>query len=118
MRYLPGLLTCTVLAIAHATAASLGHVYTFDHKSPQSDRHPQTTSPEAARLIFAQRLGLSRYYSLNIADNLTLQQLNDFGAQRARLFGSDEEALKPAKLLVLVDGVLEPEGVLIDIRSI
>ncbi|KAI9719983.1 MAG: hypothetical protein M1812_003108 [Candelaria pacifica] len=111
MRILLGIITFTIFGYTKA-ASSTGLVYTFDLKSPHSVRDPQTTSPGTARLILAQRLGLSQYHSLNGVDDLTLQQLNAFGGERACLFGDDEGATAPAKLLVLVDGVQEPDDIL------
>ncbi len=109
MRILLGILTFTIFEYTQA-AASTGFLYTFDRKSPQPEPTPQTASPETARLIIAQRLDLSQYHSLSSIDDLTLQQLNAFGGEPARFFG-DEDATTPAKLLVLIDGVQEPEGI-------
>lgn len=109
MRILLGILTSTLFGYTQA-ASSTGFLHTFDRKSPQSDPNPQTASPETARLILAQRLGLSQYHSLSGIDDLTLQQLNAFGGEPTRFFG-DEDATTPAKLLVLIDGVQDPEGI-------
>ncbi|KAI9698472.1 MAG: hypothetical protein M1836_004053 [Candelina mexicana] len=109
MRILLGFLASTILGCTQATS-STGFVYTYDRKSPHSNRDPQKASLDTARLILAQRLGLSQYHSLGGIDGLTLQQINAFGGERPRLLG-DVEAIKPAQLLVMVDGAQNPKEV-------
>ncbi|KAI9774458.1 MAG: hypothetical protein M1835_006042 [Candelina submexicana] len=107
MRILLGFLASTILGRTQA-ASSTGFVYTYDRKSPHPNRDPQKASLDTARLILAQRLGLSQYHSLGNIDDLTLQQIDAFGGERPRLLG-DVEAIKPAQLLVMVDGAQNPK---------
>src|SRR3954470_16248423 len=84
MRLSSSFIAASLASIASTvTAAStVAQVYIFDRVTeapPSTDLH--TVAPEDARLIFAQRLGLDRFYTLNDADERLIQQLNSFGRQ-------------------------------------
>lgn len=67
-------------------------------------------SPSEARLIFAQRLGLSTYHSLGGASDSTLELLNEYGGQQQPLFHDEHSQAQPNKLLAIVEGVESPKG--------
>ncbi|KAJ9669100.1 hypothetical protein H2201_000926 [Coniosporium apollinis] len=88
------------------TSGPAGLVYTYDpadsHSHAASD--PQSVTPETARLIFAQRAGLSHSYSLQDAGEREIQQINELGSPRQQLFGGEPED-EGRRIFVLVDGV-------------
>jgi hypothetical protein len=102
MRLYTGLLV-PLLASA-ASAIPDAKVYLFQDGEWSKTSNPPTLSPEEARLVFAQRLGVSQYHSLADASEDALSYINQFGGHQDRLFeaGSDEET---TELLLFVDGV-------------
>jgi hypothetical protein len=112
MRALTTILTASAIGIAWAEPEA--SVYFFDKvhiaRAP-SDSIP-STSPQAARLLLAQRLGLSQYHSLKDADEYTLQALNQFRDTQHPLFSSKNNDERIGKLLVVVEGVEAPGGAL------
>lgn len=97
---------------AARTPGPAGLVYTYDpadsHSHAASD--PQSVTPETARLIFAQRTGLSYSYSLQDAGEREIQQINEFGSPRQQLFGGKPED-EARRIFVLVDGVQDMNGI-------
>lgn len=89
-----------------AAAATNGHVFTFDG----SDKHAAPASspidPETARLILAQRLGLSRFHSIKDADAAVIKSINTYGGRQQKLFGEDADTSR-AQLLVWLEGADE-----------
>lgn len=109
MKLLLGYFFASLIGGAHS-AASVASVYTFDSRPLQS---PSTStsdrvSPETARLILARRLELSQYHTLKGADDGTLQLLNEFGGSQERLLRVDQGYSGLGKLLVIVEGVQNP----------
>jgi len=79
-------------------------VYIFQGDEWPNASTPPTLTPEQARLVFAQRLGASRYHKLGDADERTLAYINKFGGNGDSLFheaGKD----KAAELVLIVEGV-------------
>jgi len=109
MKLLLGYVYAGLLGGAYA-GASVASVYTFDSRPPQSPPASvsDVVSPETARLILARRLGLSQYHTLKGADDETLQQLSKFGGTQQRLLGDDPGYSGLGKLLVIVEGVQNP----------
>lgn len=94
-------------AAARAYAASPeAHVY-LNAGSHDKGGKPPSISASDARLLFAQRLGLSQYHSLGDVDEKTLRLLNEYGDWPKSLLRSVQD---PRRLLVLVEGVQYPEG--------
>ncbi|KAF2118123.1 hypothetical protein BDV96DRAFT_610977 [Lophiotrema nucula] len=60
-------------------------------------------SPETARLVFAQRLGVSRYHSIKHVDEETVQHINKYGGPQQKLFREKHE--NPARVLIWIDDV-------------
>ena len=106
MKLLEGFL-CTALGACSVTAEAL--IYTSD-VPPASRAGTPSISPNTARLLFAQRLGLSQYHSLEGVDESTLDILNTYGGKQQQLFTDEEHTRSNDRLLLIVDGVTEPEG--------
>lgn len=99
-------------AVAQAYAASPeAHVYLSD-SGQQHHTKPPSISPHEARLLLAQRLGLSSYHSLGDASDSALERLNIYGGAQKELF-HEEQWQSPNLLLAVVEGVEHPEGMLI-----
>lgn len=95
-----------------AAAASSPRVYVQDLDAPAhlSTQTAPTLSADTARLIFAQRLGLSQYHSLKHADDDTIEYLNDFGGSRHQLFDDDQLSDGTKHIMVVVEGMKSTEG--------
>ena len=92
-------------ALVTAVSASLeASVYLLDSDRLPESSNPPTLSPEQARLVFAQRLGASKYHSLGDASASTLSYINKFGVERGSLFGDGLER-RTAEVLLIVEGV-------------
>ncbi|KAK7714600.1 hypothetical protein SLS57_007076 [Botryosphaeria dothidea] len=94
-----------------AAAASSPRVYVQDLDAPAhlSTQTAPTLSADTARLIFAQRLGLSQYHSLKHADDDTIEYLNDFGGSRHQLFDDDQLSDGTKHIMVVVEGMKSTE---------
>lgn len=90
--------------IGAASALSDASVYIFQGDEWPNTSTPPTLTPEQARLVFAQRLGASRYHRLGDADKRTLAYINSFGGDGELLFHDTRED-KVAELLLIVEGV-------------
>ena len=102
-----GLFWATVFLRAY-TVLGEALVYTSESLPRQTLVQPPSISPHTARLLLAQRLGLSQYHSLQDSDDLTLDILNTFGGEQQQIFAHDEEGFQGAeKLLLVVEGVDE-----------
>lgn len=100
-------------AILHQTCAfsPKAYVYTFDGSSKhQPTLESPSVLPTTARLLFAQRLGLSRFHSLDRADENTIGLINRFGGPREEIFIDGDERKPDQKVLVFVENVERPEG--------
>ncbi|KAL8732634.1 MAG: hypothetical protein Q9166_002609 [cf. Caloplaca sp. 2 TL-2023] len=106
MRLLSGL-SWAALLLAARTIASEAYIYISD--SPEVTT-PQALSPEATRLLLARRLGLSRYHSLEAADETTLKALNHFGGKQRALLSTDELWRDPQRNLVVIEDVGDVSG--------
>jgi len=99
-------LLCT--ASSTVNAASAAKVLYLDSNPDASTSPPardQIVSPDTARLILAQRLGVGQYHSVAGADEEAIQQINAFGSQQQALFGQDKHKDQVSRLLVMVEGV-------------
>lgn len=107
MKLLAGFLCIASGACAVAAEAL---IYTSDVPSPASRAGTPSISPNTARLLLAQRLGLSQYHSLEGADKSTLDILNTYGGKQQQLFAHEEHSRSNDRFLLIVDGVTKPEG--------
>jgi phage-related baseplate assembly protein len=94
----------TSLLLAGSAAAREAHVYLSDH----AIRDSSALSPETARLVFAQRLGLGQSQSIKQVDENTIEALNAFGGRPQKLFGQDDAHRQRA--LIMVEGVKDVKG--------
>jgi len=91
-----------------ASASSHGHVFLLDSTASLSASHHETIDPLSARLIFAERLGLSQFYEIEDGDEEVIRRINAFGGSKQRLLGSDSSTTTPTRVFILVDGVEKP----------
>jgi hypothetical protein len=87
-----------------ASAEPDATVYIFQGDELPSTSKPPTLSPEQARLVFAQRLGVAQYHGLEDASESTLSYINKFGGNRNSLF-LDSPKDKARELILIVEGV-------------
>lgn len=97
------------------SAERLAHVYNYDPTpwDPTAATLQQTSSSvraETARLILAQRLGISRYHSIKYPSDRQLEQINAFGGRQQKLFGADNPDRSRAHILVWLEDVEDAEG--------
>lgn len=89
-----------------AAAANTGHVFTFDGTKDHAAPASSPIDPETARLILAQRLGLSRFHSVKGADSEAIKNINTFGGRQQKLFGEQADTSR-AQLLVWLEDAEE-----------
>ncbi|KAF2705169.1 hypothetical protein K504DRAFT_460434 [Pleomassaria siparia CBS 279.74] len=89
-----------------ASALDHGYMFTYDpiaNSSPAPDSNYVT--PETARLILAQRLGLSRFHSIKNAKDEAIVELNAYGGRAQKLFSGEDRQRTNAHVLIWVEGV-------------
>lgn len=89
-----------------ATAAKNGHVFTFDGTNNHAAPASSPIDPETARLILAQRLGLSRFHTIKDADAEAIKNINTYGGKQRKLFGEEADTSR-AQLLVWLEDAEE-----------
>ena len=104
MKALAGLLWAGAIFEAYTVVGEV-LVYTSESGSRQTPAKPPSISPHTARLLFAQRLGLSQYHSLQDADDSTLDILNTYGGEQQQIFARENGGGE--KLLLIIEGVDE-----------
>jgi hypothetical protein len=87
---------------AASAASEQASVYIFQGSSSSPSSNPPTLTPEQARLVFAQRLGISQFHGLGDAKESTLSYINKFGGRREESLFEDEAQQDQAAELVLV----------------
>ena len=110
MKLLASLVWASLALRPHAVSEDAS-IYIQDHVSEVKSIAP-SISPNTARLLFAQRLGLSQYHEIGDADEKALDILNKYGGHQPSLFMADEESREQStdKLLFIIEGVEFPEG--------
>lgn len=88
-------------------AAGEALVYTSESWSRPAPAELPSISPNTARLLLAQRLGLSHYHSLQDADESTLDILTTYGGKQKQIFAHGDGFQDAEKLLLVVEGVDE-----------
>ena len=97
-------------ASAAASSSDVGRVYVWDSTTKGANKQlPSLVNPETARLIFAQRLGLSQFHNLKNANEEVIRQLNQYGGTPQQLFGRARES-NNAHAIIIVEGVENAEG--------
>jgi hypothetical protein len=108
MRLPTGLLLPLLAGAASAISDAKVYLFQDDEWSKPSD--PPVLSPEDARLVFAQRLGVSQYHSLDDAGEDTLAYINRFGGRQNRLFEAGRRDNKAAELVIFAEGASTKKG--------
>lgn len=111
MKILAGVIWASTALQAYTVSAQ-ALLYTSEPVEPLSKEGPPSISPNTARLLLAQRLGLSQYHSLDDANGATLHILNTFGGKQEQVFRDKEQVGGAEKLLLILDGVSNPKGIL------
>lgn len=93
-----------LLRLSHA--AFEAQIYLSDSAQAASAK-PPSISPNTARLLLAQRLGLAQYHELGDIADSELGILNNYGEDQEPLFAEQKAALP--KLLIL-EGIQHPGG--------
>ncbi|KAF2132917.1 hypothetical protein P153DRAFT_364176 [Dothidotthia symphoricarpi CBS 119687] len=98
-----------------AAAAKTGHVFVHD---PATRTSPQASSPSlnvgAAGLVLAQRVGLSRFYTINYQDPALVQQINVLSGPQQKLFGGEDADKSRAHVLVWLEDVEDATDIIKD----
>lgn len=92
----------SILLLAGATYAEVAHVILPDLTKSQVS--PRAVSPSDARLVFAQRLGLEEFHSLQNANEATIESLNLLGAKPEPLFSGKSLAEPQQSAIIVVEG--------------
>jgi len=90
--------------IGTASAVSDATVYLFQGDELPNTSNTPSLTPEQARLVFAQRLGTSKYHGLGDASESTISYINQFGGRQESLF-LDSAKDKASELVMIVEGV-------------
>ncbi|KAI4231367.1 MAG: hypothetical protein LQ349_005668 [Xanthoria aureola] len=98
-------LSCASLLLSAHALASDASIYLSDASDTPA---PQVLSPHATRLLLARRLGVSRYHSLEGADEPTLKTLNEFGGQQKSILSPDERWQDPQRNLIIIEDIENP----------
>ena len=106
MKALAGVFWASAALEAYAVVGE-ALVYTSESWSRRTPAEPPSISPHTARLLLAQRLGLSQYHSLHDVDDSTLDTLNTYGGEQQQIFARERTSHSSEKLLLVVDGVGE-----------
>lgn len=109
MKVLAGLLCVSTAFKAYFVSAE-AFIYTSDIPPHQPREDLPSVTPLTARLLLAQRLGLSQYHSLEDADESTIQILNNYGGKQQQIFAHEDRSEGTGKLLLVVEGVANPNG--------
>ncbi len=109
MRVHAGLIWANAALQTYA-ASHEASVYVFDKKIEPSNVQPPSVSPNTARLLLAQRLGLTQYHSLQEADDLAIEHLNALRGTQKPVFLDEGRDETPLKLLVIVEGWEDTKG--------
>ncbi|KAF2468070.1 uncharacterized protein BDR25DRAFT_344386 [Lindgomyces ingoldianus] len=98
------------LLYCSASASRAGHAFLYD---PKTTAASQQVTPETARLILAQRLGLSQFHSIKHANDEVIEQLNAYGGRPQRPFG-DDSFRNWAHALVWIEDVRDVAAIIKD----
>lgn len=109
MRSLTNLLWASA-ALEACSVSAQALVYTSEQVTAPPKDGPPSISPITARLLLAQRLGLSQYHSLDDAEDSTLGILNTYGGGQQQIFDDGEQAAGDKKFLLIIEGAAEPKG--------
>ncbi|TGO61761.1 hypothetical protein BOTNAR_0124g00130 [Botryotinia narcissicola] len=100
--FLLPLLASTVCA---ASDSALAYILEGQQK-PNNLISPPALSPNEARLVLAQRLGVSQFHDVGSVGSEAIKYINKFGGQLKSLF-NDAPKDRAAELVIIVEGVSE-----------
>ncbi len=105
-------LICSGLILQVDAISPKAYIYTSSNgEYTSSSTEARPISPITTKLLLAQRLGLSQYYSLEGADEATIEILNGFTSPQEQLFlDGIETKRRERKLLAIVENVEQFEG--------
>ncbi|KAF1992613.1 hypothetical protein K402DRAFT_345077 [Aulographum hederae CBS 113979] len=106
------LLASLALAACAIAADDAARVYLFD-PIDLPKQAPSSLDPNTARLIFAHRLGISQFHTLQDVSAEALGHINTFGGHQQRLLGQDAQNNQAhSRPLIVVEGVADPEDII------
>ncbi|KAF2013553.1 hypothetical protein BU24DRAFT_424550 [Aaosphaeria arxii CBS 175.79] len=105
------------LFISASAASKAGHVFVYDPASAKAAPLQSSVTPETARWILAQRLGVSQFHSIDDPSEEAIEQLNAYSGRTQTLLGGDnsnERDLSEARVLVWIDDVEDASAIISD----
>lgn len=96
--------------LSHPASAHLAHVYTSDPVEASDSPVDTTFTPSTARLLLAQRLGITRFHPLEDANDDALRALNTHGGRQRPLFDAEDDEARRRQVVLLLEGVSEVTG--------
>ncbi|KAF2459847.1 hypothetical protein BDY21DRAFT_336650 [Lineolata rhizophorae] len=122
MKANPSLLLPALSGVVAAAGSTVGQLFLFDPETSPSRQQSNSAAtiidPETARLIYAQRLGLSEFHGLGDVDDAVLQQINDFGGRQRQLFGGEDEHRQEQRVFVVVEAVEHATGLVAQLDTL
>ncbi|ESZ91047.1 hypothetical protein SBOR_8566 [Sclerotinia borealis F-4128] len=96
-----------LLASTACATSDSARAYIFEGQQwPNNLASPPALSPNEARLVLAQRLGVSQFHDVGSVGSSAIKYINKFGGQIKSLF-EDAPKNSAAELVMIVEGVLE-----------
>lgn len=96
-----------LLASTASAASDPARAYIFEGQQwPNNLASPPALSPNEARLVLAQRLGVSQFHDVGSVGNSAIKYINQFGGQLKSLF-QDARKDRAPELVMIVEGVSE-----------
>lgn len=108
-----GSVSGTLLALLLTNPINARHAFVSVPSSSHAPFLPsdRTVSPSTARLVLAQRLGVSEYHSVDDADVQSIEILNSFGNDRQEsILDGTKQDEERRKVLFFVEGVEDPHS--------
>ena len=106
--------TChtVLLSLLLASDTAARHAYVSLHAAEAPSSSDSAVSPNAARLVLAQRLGLSDYHALDTEDSNILDFLNSYSdsSHDALFQDTNFDARERRKILFFLEGVEDSHG--------
>ena len=104
MRFPVSLVLPFLVGVVQA-ASETAKVYIFQESEYPTSSITPTLSPEEARIVIAQRLGVSRYHTLRDISKNALSHINAFGGPQSQLFSSDGQYGR-SQVVVMIDNAI------------
>ena len=99
-----------------ATSSTIAQVFVHDPNTASVSAPEQpTVLADTARLIFAQRLGLSSFHALQDVNEEEIRHINQYAVPQRKLFGH-ESLTKRSQAIVIIEDAERPEGRIADAR--